>query len=62
MTVIKNEKLRNVLRYAIPFGLIPATVALSATAFGYFESAAVMRPSSCPQRDGPWHVFFGGGC
>lgn len=34
MTVIGNEKVRKALRYAIPFGLIPATVALSATAFG----------------------------
>ena len=34
MTVIKNQKARSVLRYAIPFGAIPAVVILGATVFG----------------------------
>ena len=33
MIVIKNRNLRNILRYVIPFGLIPAAVILGATVF-----------------------------
>lgn len=34
MTVIKSRRMRNILRYLIPFGLIPALVLLGATTFG----------------------------